>query len=216
MQQPILNFQDYFFSQTHVQLAVPDFEEIQRFYVLDKRESDFPYWAKIWPSAVALTEFLQQNIAYIQHKNVLELAAGIGLPSLFSAAYASHVCCSDYLPDAVKLLQQNIQLNQLKNVNAQLLNWQLLPDNLEADVLLLSDINYHPAAFEVLYQVMKRFLEKGSTIILSTPQRLVAKDFIAQLLPWCVVNEELTVDELAGPVLINVFVLQQLNVDANR
>jgi len=201
-----LVFEQYLVPNTTIDLAVPDFVQLQALYQLGGL--DFPYWAKIWPSAIALAKFLQENPNYIQHKKLLELAAGIGLPSFVAAKYASHICCSDYAPAAIALLEKNIAANQLSNISSALINWQAIPESLEAEVLLLSDINYNPTDFETVFLMLQQFIKQGTTILLSTPQRLVAKDFIASLLPWCVLNIEQEIRYNQESVLINIFVLQ--------
>ena len=201
-----LVFEQYLVPNTTIELAVPDFVQLQALYQLGGL--DFPYWAKIWPSAIALAKFLQENPNYIQHKKLLELAAGIGLPSFVAAKYASHICCSDYAPAAIALLEKNIAANQLSNISSALINWQAIPESLEAEVLLLSDINYNPTDFETVFLMLQQFIKQGTTILLSTPQRLVAKDFIASLLPWCVLNIEQEIRYNQESVLINIFVLQ--------
>ena len=201
-----LVFEQYLVPNTTIELAVPDFVQLQTVYQLGGL--DFPYWAKIWPSAIALANFLQENPSYIQHKKLVELAAGIGLPSFVAAKYASHICCSDYAPAAIALLEKNIAANQLSNISTALINWQAIPQSIEAEVLLLSDINYNPTDFETVFLMLQQFIEQGTTILLSTPQRLVAKDFITSLLPWCVLNIEQEIRYNQESVLINIFVLQ--------
>ena len=80
----------------------------------------------------------------INGKKVLELAAGLGLPSIVAAHYAEHVCCSDYIEDAVDAARQNVLHNRLHNVDCRVYNWNDLPDDLSADILLMSDVNYEP------------------------------------------------------------------------
>ena len=201
-----LVFEQYLAPNTTIELAVPDFIQLQTLYQLGGL--DFPYWAKIWPSAIALANFLQENPSYIQNKKLLELAAGIGLPSFVAAKYASHICCSDYAPAAIALLEKNIAANQLSNLSSALINWQSIPESIEAEVLLLSDINYNPTDFDTVFLMLQQFIEQGTTILLSTPQRLVAKDFIASLLPWCVLNIEQEIRYNQESVLINIFILQ--------
>ena len=202
-----LVFEQYLVPNTTIELVVPDFVQLQSLYQLGGL--DFPYWAKIWPSAIALANFLQENPSYIQDKKLVELAAGIGLPSFVSAKYASHICCSDYAPAAIALLEKNIANNQLSNISSALINWQAIPESVAAEVLLLSDINYNPTDFETVYLMLEQFIQQGTTILLSTPQRLVAKDFIAKLLPWCVLNKEQKITFNHESVLINIFVLQK-------
>jgi len=201
-----LVFEQYLVPNTTIELVVPNFVQLQSLYQLGS--FDFPYWAKIWPSAIALANFLQENPSYIQNKKLLELAAGIGLPSFVAAKYASHICCSDYAPAAIALLEKNIAANQLSNLSSALINWQSIPESIEAEVLLLSDINYDPTDFETVFLMLEQFIQQGTTILLSTPQRLVAKDFIATLLPWCVLNIEQEIRYNQESVLINIFVLQ--------
>lgn len=175
-----------------IELFVPDAQQVQQRYYQQKQEdtnAPFPHWAKLWPAALALGDFLHHHPHLITGKTVLELAAGLGFPSLFAAAHARQVCCSDYLPEATEVIARSAAHLALTNFECLLLNWYQLPDNLQAEVVLLSDINYDPAAFTQLYGVLTRFITSGTTIILSTPQRLMAKPFIEQLLPWCTTHE---------------------------
>jgi predicted nicotinamide N-methyase len=166
----------------------------------------FPYWAQIWPAATALSTFLDNHDYYVFDKQVLELAAGLGLPSLVAAGLgAKKVYVSDQSDEAVKVLQQVINHNRFNNMVSLQLDWRQLPDNLHADVLLLSDINYDPVEFETLFHVLTHFLQKGTLIILSTPQRLIAKSFVNQFMPWCVRQENVQVDEVG----VSIYVLEQ-------
>ncbi|HEX6426422.1 MAG TPA: methyltransferase [Niastella sp.] len=166
----------------------------------------FPYWAQIWPAATTLSTFLDNHHDYVVDKQVLELAAGLGLPSLVAAGLgAKKVCVSDQSEEAVQLLQQVINHNRFNNIESRLLDWHQLPDDLHPDVLLLSDINYDPAEFDTLSHVLTRFLQEGTLIILSTPQRLMAIPFIDRLLPWCIQQE----NQQIGETGVSIYVLKQ-------
>jgi len=166
----------------------------------------FPYWAQIWPAAVALSSFLSNHGDYVIGKEILELAAGLGLPSLVAAAAgAKKVCVSDYAEEAMQVLQRTINHNRFTNMESRRLNWHQLPNDLHPEVLLLSDINYDPVEFEVLFQVLTSFLQKGTLIILSTPQRLMAKPFISRLMPWCIQQENVLVEETG----VSIYILKQ-------
>ncbi len=67
----------------HIEIFVPDPDFIRTAW----KESalDFPYWSRIWPAAYSLSSFLLERPELIKGKNVLELAAGLGLPSLVAA-----------------------------------------------------------------------------------------------------------------------------------
>lgn len=140
---------------------------------------------------------------------MLELAAGLGLPGFVAAGYAAHITTSDYAPEAVTMLQAATELNGYNNVSCRLLNWSALPPDLAPDTLLLSDINYEPAAFDVLFRVLLHFLDKGTCIVLTTPQRLMARPFVERLLPYCSQQEEIAVTLEQEEIHITILVLQQ-------
>ena len=164
----------------------------------------FPFWAKVWPSAIALSTFLVTEQHYVANKKVLELASGLGLPSLVAAQFATTVTCSDYLIEPLQFVEQSISINNLFNIDCKIINWNNLPTNINTDVLLLSDINYNPSTFDSLFNMLEQFLKNGSTIILSTPQRIMAKEFIEAILPHCVEQKEVEIDA----VIISILVLK--------
>ena len=195
-----------------IDLFIPNAQEVQDNYFRQKQQQEeipFPHWTKLWPAALAMSDFIHQHPELVQNKNVLELAAGLGLPSFIAARYASTVCCSDYLEKAVATMARSAQHLQLSNVTSRLLDWHHLPDDLTADVLLLSDINYDPDQFIQLYQVLQRVLQQGTLILLTTPQRLMAKPFIEKLLPFCKQQHEIDVEHQQQHTPISLLLLQQ-------
>ena len=114
---------------------------------------------------------------------------------------------SDYALDAVQWMEKNIQINQLENIEAKQINWHQLPPDLQADTLLLCDVNYDSNQFDALLKMIHQFLTKGTTILLATPQRLVGRSFINSLLEHVSVNEVLEMQQDEKLQLINVLVL---------
>jgi len=199
------------FGDTAIKLYVPGYDYVKQKYEESKSNAagaHFPYWAKIWPAAIGMCNFISAHSSLIRGKKVVELAAGLGLPSLLAAAHAAEVCCSDYLQDAIDVIDRSIAINEYNNIYTRLLNWHHLPDSLHTDVLLLSDVNYDEEEFAVLYKVLERFINKGTTIILSTPQRLMAKSFIGRLLPWIVFQEEMEIN-VPEKTFVSIFVLKK-------
>jgi len=92
-------------------IYIPAYDAVKAIYTdllaLDPA-TPFPYWAKVWPSAIALVKVLQTHPSLIRDKKVLELGAGIGLPSLLMASEAKTIQVSDYDSEAVELLRNNI------------------------------------------------------------------------------------------------------------
>ncbi|RFM30128.1 class I SAM-dependent methyltransferase [Deminuibacter soli] len=195
----------------NVSLYIPDATRVQETFAQQKAAdaaAPLPYWAKLWPAALAMGSFITEHPEYVQGKHVLELAAGLGLPSLVAAPLAGRVVCSDYLPEAVDTLALSVQRNQFSNVDCQLLNWHYLPENLTADTLIMSDINYDTAEFEQLYIVLEKFIQAGTTILLSTPQRLMGKPFIERISQWVTVCAETAVTHQSATTFISVFALK--------
>ena len=193
-------------------IYTPDYEQVKHIYTsflqLDPT-TPFPFWAKLWPSSIALLDVLKAHPHLIQNKHILEIGAGIGLPSLMMAGIAKSIQISDYDKEAVDLLQKNIEHLQLQNAEALQLDWNAIPENIEPDVVLLSDVNYDPAQFDVLIQLIEQFILQGSSIILSTPQRIMASPFVQKLETYIKERYDKLVDENGIHKEISILVLSK-------
>lgn len=188
-------------SSHTVQLLVPDQGAIKDRYQRETAAGgspQFPYWSRIWPSAMAMVLHLEENLQLVRNRKVLELAAGLGLPSVFAARYASEVVCSDYNEEATDVIRRTAELNRLANLHTAVIDWNLLPFDYEPDLVLLSDVNYEPASFPALSDMVLNFLERGKPMVLTTPQRLMAKSFIEFVSRWCVHQSEIPVKDANG------------------
>jgi methyltransferase-like protein 23 len=199
--------QEFQFLATKIKIWVPELASVQQLHH-SNTGSQFPYWARVWPSSLGMIQFLEQHPIYIQGKKVLEIAAGIGLPSFYAASQAHSVKCSDFMEEAVKLMEYNIQYNHLQNIEAVCLDWNHIPPHLIPETVLISDVNYQADNFKALFDCITIILEKGSTIILATPQRLVGRAFVELILPWSILNEVLSIGESTNQILINILVLK--------
>jgi predicted nicotinamide N-methyase len=167
----------------------------------------FPYWAKIWPAAYAMTQFLQQSPHWIQGKHVLEIGAGIGLPSFCIASQVQEIMITDHAIAAVELMQKNIEWLQLKNAKAICIDWNAFPNNLTTEVILLSDVNYAPEQFNSLQTLIQHFITGGATILLATPTRITATPFVQALQPYIQSTQLQTVELPTQLVEIGILVL---------
>lgn len=193
-----------------LKLYTPDPGRIKPIYeerLANDASTRFPFWAKIWPSAIAMVSFLKNNPEWILNKQVLELGAGIGLPSFFAAPFASGVLISDYDPEAVQLAKKNIEYLGLKQVKAIQIDWNHFPMDIQADTILLSDINYAPDQFESLLALIRKWLEQGTTILLTTPRRITASPFVTALEPFVKSSVLEMVPEQGQLVEISILVL---------
>jgi methyltransferase-like protein 23 len=193
-------------------IYTPNYELVKEIYtsllIMDPN-TPFPFWAKLWPSSIALFDVLKAHPHLIQNKHVLEIGAGIGLPSLMMAGVAKSIQISDYDKEAVALLQKNIEHLQLQNAEALQLDWNAIPENLQPDVILLSDVNYDPGQFDVLIHLIDEFMNQGCAIILSTPQRIMASPFVQKLEAYITDRYEALVDENGLNQEISILVLSK-------
>jgi predicted nicotinamide N-methyase len=193
-------------------IYIPVYEALEAVYaslIKSDPATPFPYWAKVWPSAIALLNVLKAHPHLIQNKHVLEIAAGIGLPSLMMADIAKSIQISDYDKEAVALLQKNIEHLQLQNAEALQLDWNALPEAIYPEVIILSDVNYDPTQFVTLTKLIEKFIHQGSTVILSTPQRIMASSFVQKLEGYIIERHEALVDENGIPKEISILVLSK-------
>lgn len=173
-------------------ILLPDPEEVKKVFEDHKAagiEKPFPFWTRIWPSAMAMSIFIDNNPHYVSGKDVLELGAGLAIPSFIASRYADHVLTSDHIEEAIWLLRKNLRELKISNIRAEQLDWNELPEEIHADIVIMSDVNYSPQSFESLHNVIKRFLTAGSSIILSTPGRIAAKSFLDFLIPYISIRE---------------------------
>lgn len=166
-----------------VQLAMPNSNHFLQSHI--QHYTHHAYWAKVWHSAVGLSLFLDNNKPLITCKNILELAAGLGLPSIVASTYATSVHCTDVCNDAITYITKSIYQNNKKNITCATLNWNDEIDTKNYDVVLLSDVNYALPDLEVLQVLIMKLLASNIMVIIATPQRQIAANFLTSLLPYC-------------------------------
>ena len=179
----------------------------------DFKDERIPYWAELWPSALALSKYLVASKIDFQGKKVLEIGAGLGLPSIIAAKLGADICVSDYLSEAVDFSRQNFERNNL-TADFQTLDWRTPDKSFAADIVLAADVAYEKRMFEFLPQAFKAFCKPNGTIFLSEPNRGWAQFFLQNLH-----NQGFKVEKITIPVTlfnfeynINVLIINVLDV----
>ena len=206
MKYPITLFE----VQSGFSLYIPDPAFVKCTYeklVLEDPKTPFPFWAKIWASSKALTEYLKNNSDLIKGKRIMELGAGIGIPSLSISHLAKEVVISDHDSDAVALLEKNIELLGIKNASAKCIDWNDIQEDIVADVILLSDINYAPDQFDSLIDLIENQILKGALLIIATPQRIMGTTFIKAIEVYIKASSVITINEENTQTDIKLIVL---------
>src|SRR6201991_5291490 len=72
-----------------------------------EHEEFLPYWAELWPSALALARMVGARALHGARR--LELGCGLGLPSLAAALAGGRVLATDWSADAVAMTARNAE-----------------------------------------------------------------------------------------------------------
>ncbi len=105
-----------------------------------------PYWAELWPAALALAEALPE----VAGLRVVELGCGLGVPSLVAATKGAQVTATDWAADAIRLLRENAARNGL-TVRALVHDWRE-PFGERFDLAIAADVLYEQRNVEPLLE----------------------------------------------------------------
>lgn len=148
----------------------------------DMVDERIPYWAELWASALAMSQYLVQSKMDWTGKKVLEIGAGLGLPSIVAGKLgATDISISDYLVEAVDFAKKNWAKNNTHAANFITMDWRNPDIAFAADILLAADIAYEQRMFDALPIAFKTLCKKGGTILLTEPNRGFAKTFMEDL-----------------------------------
>src|SRR3954447_16237575 len=137
-----------------------------------------PYWAELWPSALALARVVA--VRALHGARTLELGCGLGLPSLAAALAGGRVVATDWSPASVEMTARNAARNGLA-VETLRCSWTA-PEALLArapwDLVLASDVLYEARNGEALLPLLPRLIDARGEIWLADPGRPAAGPFL--------------------------------------
>jgi predicted nicotinamide N-methyase len=148
--------------------------------VLFAEDERIPYWAELWPSAVALAHYVAQRLD-LAGRRVLELGCGLGLVGVVAALQGAHVLCTDYEPAALAFAHYNARRNACRQVRVRLVDWRQPALQRRYEYILASDVVYEARNFGPLVALLQRFLARGGSAVFSEPGRANAVPFFALL-----------------------------------
>ena len=108
-----------------------------------------PYWAELWPAALAVADALPERLAGLR---VVELGCGLGVPSLVAAARGAAVVATDWAADAVALLAENAERNGLR-LRVEVRDWRE-PWDERFDLAVAADVLYEHRNVEPLARLL--------------------------------------------------------------
>ena len=198
--------QQFIFGTYPVEVLVPDPALVRLQWEQGEMPSGaFPYWSKVWPAAKALCTWLAAAPHWFRGKRVVELGAGLGLPSLFCAREADSVWCTDRSAEAVRFAEASAARSGLFSMRCAVLDWIRYPQPISCDLLLLSDVNYDPESADDLRLLIDAYRQRNTMILLSTPQRLAGRAFATEIRSWVEESLDMDVPDDTGTVPVTLF-----------
>ncbi len=143
-------------------------------------EDDIPYWAEIWPSAIALSRFIAREL-HFRGQQVVELGCGTGLVGLTAGLKGADVVFTDIKEDALRLAELNWIMNLHTPAKSYRLDWRIPDSDRTFDIILASDVAYEERHFHPLVETFLQLLAPGGIIYLSEPNRAIARRFFQQI-----------------------------------
>ena len=140
-----------------------------------EQEEFLPYWAELWPSALALARVIGSRA--LRGARTLELGCGLGLPSIAAALAGGRVLATDWSGEAVAMTAVNAERNGVA-LDTLVCSWTT-PEPLLArapwDLVLASDVLYEARNADALLGLLPRLT---SEVWLADPGRAPAARFL--------------------------------------
>jgi predicted nicotinamide N-methyase len=140
-----------------------------------------PYWAELWPSAVALSEYILGHRGEFYNKQVLELGSGLGLSGLAAARAGADVLFTDYESDALAMIRVNFKRNFNRQPAVSLFDWREPGFDRRFDIVIASDVLYEQRWLEPVRILLNRCVAPEGFAVIAEPGRSVAVPFFKKI-----------------------------------
>ena len=161
-----------------IQVVIKTRRDISDETPLDKRDEEslgWGYWDKIWPSEMALAEFLVQEYYPDKLKGltVMEIGCGVGLAGVVAAQLGAFTMLSDMVPITLVGVKETCEINQITNFDTCILDWSSSIDLTEQyDIVIGSEVFYDKNNLPDISKVLNGVLKTGGQAFFSDPNRL--------------------------------------------
>ena len=140
-------------------------DEVLEYYVERKSLESDPYWAALWPSALAVSKYVGNTPSVVKGRVVCDLGAGLGLAGLAAcAAGASSVTFYDREPLAMQCALLSVEANGWGPhlATASVFDWNDVAANQEKfDTLLACDVLYEEQAVAPVAELIPKLVKSG-------------------------------------------------------
>ena len=143
-----------------------------------EQDEFLPYWADLWPSALALAR--QVCARSLRGARTLELGCGLGLASIAAALAGGRVVATDWAPASLEFAAANARRNGA-DVAVERCDWAH-PDGIVARapwrLVLGSDLLYEPRNVGLLVDLLPRLVDERGEVWIADPGRRPADAFL--------------------------------------
>jgi len=142
-------------------------------YVKDER---LPYWADLWPSAMALARTIP--VISPPPGRMLELGCGLGLVTIAGLRAGHDVLSTDYYGDALLFTRRNAIRATGREPHARMADWRAWPTDLGTfDLIVASDILYERSYAPLVAGILVGALAPGGVAFMADPGRVGMDEF---------------------------------------
>jgi predicted nicotinamide N-methyase len=135
------------------------------------RDERLPYWADLWPSAVALARAVRALAG--EGRTLLELGCGVGLVAAAALKAGFDVTASDYYDEALAFARLNGRRNTHREPTTMILDWRHLPTAIPAfDVVVGADVLYERTYGPVVARAIATTLAERGRALIADPGRV--------------------------------------------
>jgi predicted nicotinamide N-methyase len=142
-----------------------------------EQEEFLPYWAELWPSALALARVVARRP--LTGRRTIELGCGLGLPAIAAAVAGARVLATDWSPESVAMTARNAERNGV-DLDARPFRWDAAPEELGPPwpLVLASDVLYEERNVVPLLALLPRLTATSGEVWLADPGRAPAAGFL--------------------------------------
>lgn len=135
-------------------------------------ELHLPYWAELWDSSLALSDYLPELFQTPPRGDLslLDLGCGMGLVGTLAAALGASVILADLESDALLLARLNAGRFD-PTIRAVRLNWRTDSLGQRFDWIIGADIIYERAQWEFLEPFWRKHLAPNGSVVIGEPNR---------------------------------------------
>ena len=140
-----------------------------------EHEEFLPYWAELWPSAIALAGEVAE--LDLRGARTIELGCGLAVPSVVAALQGAEALATDWSQDALRFAARNARLNSVA-VETLLCSWTAprpLVERAPFDLVLAADVLYERRNVGPLLELLPSLADD---VLLADPGRPALREFL--------------------------------------